>query len=178
MNLNWSDQQPELGEAPVVLRAWRADDAVSVYEACQDETLQMFTSVPVPYEMSDAEEYIAKAQQAWTDQDEAYFAIVDDDDAVTGSIALMKVDAAVGEAEIGYWVADWARGQHVARQAITVLGEWAITEFGLDRVTMRIQRENVASIAAALAAGAIPTGEYIDVELRDEMVNLGIYELT
>lgn len=178
MNLKWSDQQPELGEAPVVLRAWRTDDAPLVYEACQDEMLQQFTMVPVPYEMSDAEEFIAKALTAWEDREEVYFAIVDNDDQVTGAISLMNVNAVASEGEIGYWVADWARGNHIARQAISLLGEWAVTEFGLDRVIMKIQRENVASIAAALAAGAVPTGTHTEVEHRDELVNLGIYELT
>lgn len=178
MNLIWPDQQPELGEEPVILRAWRPDDAAAVYEACQDESLQEYTTVPVPYEMTHAEQFIASATEAWAAHSDAYFAIVDADDVLVGAITLMHVDDAQREAEVGYWVADWARGNRVARQAITTLGEWAITKLELERLVMKIQRENVPSIAAALAAGAVPTGETIDVEVRGELRNLGIYELT
>ncbi len=178
MSLNWPDQQPVLGEGTVVLRAWRPDDTQAVYEACQDEMLQQFTTVPVPYELEHAAEFIATALAAWQARSDAYFAIVDAEDSVVGAITLMDVDGDAREAEIGYWVADWARGNHVARQAIATLGEWAITRLDMDRITMKIQRENVASIAAALAAGAVPAGQTVDVEHRGQMINLGVYELT
>ena len=64
-----------------------------------------------------------------------------------------------------------------ARRAVELLSDWALNELGLSRLLFRIERENVASIAAALAAGAQPTGITVDEEVRDRTRNFGIYEL-
>ena len=64
-----------------------------------------------------------------------------------------------------------------ARRAVELLSDWALNELGLSRLLLRIERENVASIAAALAAGAQPTGITVDEEVRDRARNYGIYEL-
>ena len=63
------------------------------------------------------------------------------------------------------------------RRAVELLSDWALNELGLSRLLLRIERENVASIAAALAAGAQPTGITVDEEVRDRARNYGIYEL-
>lgn len=89
----------------------------------------------------------------------------------------MHIDEQGAQGEIGYWVADWARGNRVARRAVELLSDWALNELGLSRLLLRIERENVASIAAALAAGAQPTGITVDEEVRDRARNYGIYEL-
>jgi hypothetical protein len=43
------DPQPTLAGRRVRLRPWRPDDAGAVFAACQDEEIQRWTEVPVPY---------------------------------------------------------------------------------------------------------------------------------
>lgn len=177
MTLNWPADQPTLDGSTIILRQWRPEDAQQVFEACQDEMVQAFTSVPSPYLLSDAVAFVALGPQIWAQRAAANFAITDPDNAVIGAISLMNIDEQAGQGEIGYWVADWARGNRVARRAVELLGDWALNTLGLWRVVLRIERENVASIAAALAAGAQPTGITVDKEVRNRMRNFGIYEL-
>ena len=155
----------------------RPEDAQAVFEACQDEMVQAFTSVPSPYRLTDAEAFVALGPQIWRKRTDVNCAITDDEDAVIGAISLMHIDEQGAQGEIGYWVADWARGNRVARRAVELLSDWALNELGLSRLLLRIERENVASIAAALAAGAQPTGITVDEEVRDRTRNFGIYEL-
>ncbi len=166
-----------LGGEPVILRGWRSSDTESVFVACQDETLQNFTRVPSPYTMADAEKYITLGIDVWQSHSGVNFAIADGSDEVIGAIALQNINESQFVGEIGYWVADFARGQRVARQAVELLASWAHDELGLMRMILKIQRENTASIAAALAAGARPTGTTVDEELRGVVRNYGIYEI-
>lgn len=177
MVLRWPSAQPVLGTQPIVLRGWLTTDTEAVYQACQDEQLQQFTRVPSPYTMTDAEEFIASGPRCWAAHSDINYAITDTADEVIGAIALMHIDDENRLGEIGYWVADFARGQRVARRAVELLSGWARDELGIVRFILKIERENTPSIAAALAAGARPTGTTVDEELRGSMRNYGIYEI-
>lgn len=59
MTLNWPEDQPILDGETIILRPWRPEDAQAVFEACQDEMVQAFTSVPSPYRLTDAEAFVA-----------------------------------------------------------------------------------------------------------------------
>ena len=50
------------------LRAWRADDAAAIHDACQDPEIQRFTTVPSPYRRADAD---CEARCAASTQDQA-----------------------------------------------------------------------------------------------------------
>jgi hypothetical protein len=61
LRLPWPEQPPTtLSDGVVTLRAWRADDADAVYSACQDEQIQRYTQVPVPYLRSDATGFVTE----------------------------------------------------------------------------------------------------------------------
>ena len=79
--------------------------------------------------------------------------------------------------EVAYWVADFARGQRVARRAVELTALWGHEELGLEQLILKIQRENTAALAAALAAGARPTGLTVDEEHKGIVRNYSIYEI-
>jgi ribosomal-protein-serine acetyltransferase len=70
-----------------------------------------------------------------------------------GVIDLKKTDWRVGESEIGYWGAPWARGRGLAGKASQVLADWALCEQGMARVVIRCATENIPSQKAAVSAG-------------------------
>ena len=51
----------------LLLRAWRSGDAEAVYRACQDPDIQRWTTVPRPYELHHAVEFVTDhTDQAWS----------------------------------------------------------------------------------------------------------------
>ncbi len=72
-------------------------------------------------------------------------------DAYLGSIVLLMREGATGE--LAYVVAPEARGRGLARGAVQLLGDWAFDQLRLQRLQLRIEPENTASIALAERAG-------------------------
>lgn len=165
MNLVWPREQPILRGNHFALRPWRPGDAEAVNLACQDPDIQHYTVVPVPYSLADAQAFVASGEQAWADRSQVHFAIVDLTDKVLGSISFVRLNAPERKAEIGYWVAPWGRGKGAANTAVGLIADFG-RELGFEEFVMRIEDQNVASIATAVAAGAMPTGESEEVELK------------
>lgn len=174
MSLNWPTNPPVLRAENIVLRPWRDSDAEAVFDACQDPDIQHWTTVPSPYRRHHATGFIAEyAPSNWQSQEGTPFCIADaGDDSVLGACDLFKFDGGNLVAEVGYWVAPWARGRGVATEAITTLARWAIAELGLGRLEFLILPDNTASRAVAARCGAAFEGllrrkVVIDGEGRD-----------
>ena len=176
MSLVWPLQQPILRGNSYALRPWRPSDADVVYQACQDPDIQRFTTVPVPYELSDAQAFIAAGEQAWADSKLVQYAIVDAEDQVQGAISFINIDEDERTAQFGYWVAPWGRGQGAAHSALELFSDWG-RQVGFNEFTLRIEDDNLASIATAVTAGAYATGESVEVEVKGEQRNLRIFRL-
>lgn len=96
-------------------------------------------------------------------------------DAFLGACALVAVDHENLVAEVGYWVAPWARGQRVASRATRLLADWAFNHAGFQRLELNIDPVNAASCAVAeslgceregvLASKAVVGGERRDMAL-------------
>jgi RimJ/RimL family protein N-acetyltransferase len=117
----------EIHEANLILRPWLAEDADTVFEACQDPVLQRWTRVPRPYLREHAEGFTAGALDAWARGDAAPLGVFD---AATGRMlgahGLVKIDREEGWAEVGYWTAPWARGRGVATTATRAVARWVL----------------------------------------------------
>ena len=57
------------------------------------------------------------------------------------------------QAEIGYWVAPWARRRGVATAAVRAMSGWAFANAGVVRLELLTDWANVGSQRVALAAG-------------------------
>lgn len=55
--------------------------------------------------------------------------------------------------ELGYWIAPSHRGRGHATAALEAARDWALTEFGVDRLTLYIDPENGPSLRTAERAG-------------------------
>lgn len=178
MSANWPAEQPTVVGEHITLRPYRASDAPLIFEVCQDEAIQRYTSVPEPYTLADAESFIERTHAQWEAREEATFAAVDGVDSLMASIGLMKIDEQAHEGEIGYWVVPWARGLGVARTAVVRLADWGHQQLGITRFRLRIEETNAASIAAALAAGAVASDVLEPVELKGTIRQMRHYWLT
>jgi RimJ/RimL family protein N-acetyltransferase len=136
----------------LVLRPFGEDDIPAIVDACRDEDVVRWTSVPSPYSEDDAREFLRSlAPEAHA------FAITDGASGeYLGSIDVRPETD--GRASVGYLVRREARGRGVASRALRLVSRWALAELGLARVTVLVEPENVASQRVAERAGFVREG--------------------
>ena len=66
---------PTLTDGPVVLRSHRPSDAERCVEQCLDPESVRWTTVPSPYSLDDAYQFIGSRAKAWLDDTEWAFAV-------------------------------------------------------------------------------------------------------
>lgn len=153
--LRFPDEVPVLTDGRVTLRAHRPEDLDAIVEQCQDERMQRFTTVPMPYGRSDGEAFLAARPAAW-ERGDATFAIVASSGVgpgrFAGSIAL-RAGAAEGLGSVGFGAHPAVRGQGVTTAALRLLLDWGFEERGLRRVEWTCLAGNLASWRVAWANG-------------------------
>ena len=78
-----------------------------------------------------------------------------------------------GEAEVGYWLLQPARGRGVARRAVRMLCDWAFAACDLERLQLTTLVGNTSSEKVAAACGFHPAGTVIrDVKGSAKTVRL------
>ncbi|SCL19312.1 Protein N-acetyltransferase, RimJ/RimL family [Micromonospora inyonensis] len=148
---------PELfataGPVELRLRAMDERDLDAVVATCRDPETVRWTSVPDPYQRSDAEAYLAYHRSTWADGRAACFAVVDPDDAYVANVDLRisPVDPALGD--VGFLTAPHARGRGYLPAALAAVSTWGFTTLGLARIEWRANVGNTASRRAAEKAG-------------------------
>ena len=138
----------------IVLRPPRRADADDVTAACADPAIQHYIpTVPSPYTRRDALHWITEVHSAERLLGGVLLVIADPgSDRLIGSVGLHRVALTAGLAEVGYWVAPWARGRGVATSATVALSRWGHRR-GLHRVELLTDPENWQSQRVALGAG-------------------------
>jgi len=113
--------------------------------------------VTVPFTAEAAHRFIDTAEMRWASGDQAAFAVVDQlTETPVGGIDVDDIDRRTGSGDIGYWLSRPARGRGVATRAVHLITRWAFTEAGLQRLTLRVEPCNAASLAVARRAGFQP----------------------
>ncbi|MFC0863746.1 GNAT family N-acetyltransferase [Sphaerimonospora cavernae] len=145
---------PEVVSAgPVVLRLPVEADADAIARACADPVSARFIPVlPSPYTRDDALAWIAVTTPDTWKAGGAYFVIADRaTEEVLGAIGLKPPDQ-FGSADVGYWLAPWARGRGIATTALRALADWAFAH-GLPRISLLADVENIPSQQVACRGG-------------------------
>jgi RimJ/RimL family protein N-acetyltransferase len=136
----------ELRDDDILLRRPEASDVDAIAAACSDEEIVRYIPlIPVPYERADAEWWIGRAYEAWTDGSACPFVIVE---VRTGRL-LGAIEVRPQRGDIGYWIAPTARGRGVCTRALRLVLDWR-TERPLWLMT---HPENAASQRVAEKAG-------------------------
>jgi RimJ/RimL family protein N-acetyltransferase len=125
-----------------------------VAAGCADPLTQRFLpNLPSPYTAADATWWINEGVPAAWSAGGAAYAIADPvTDRLLGGAGVGRATPERGQAEVGYWVAPWARGRGVATAAASALASWAFAR-GFARLELLTEWENLASQRVALAAG-------------------------
>ncbi|MFI7601837.1 GNAT family N-acetyltransferase [Actinoplanes sp. NPDC049681] len=137
----------------LTLRRWRDDDTAALMAAAGDPALHRWTSLRVEHP-DEAAAWLAAQHEGWATGTRCSFAVVDDQDALLGHVALKRPGAPAVEAEVGYWTAAYARGRGVAPRAVRILTGWTFATFPhLRRLRLLHQSDNTASCRVALKSG-------------------------
>lgn len=132
---------PDLQAGPVLLRSHRLEDLDDIVLACRDEQTWTWTTVPQPYEPEHAEAYINRTVGTPIDGETRW--AIEVDGRFSGNIGAM-LDGA-GRADVGYFVAPWARGRGVGSVALWLVCDWAFRAGGCEVVTWNALVGNVPS---------------------------------
>ena len=154
--------QPTLHGDGFVLRPMVSADASALHAAGQGDDIGLYTSLPWPFTLAAAEVLIADAEAGWQSGTAARFAIIVErpgEAEFAGTASLLHLFPKRADAEVGYWLAESARGRGLARRAVALLCDWALGPFGLRRLHLLVDLDNTGSHAVARSCGFLSSGE-------------------
>jgi RimJ/RimL family protein N-acetyltransferase len=136
------------------LRPLRADDRDGVVTGSRDPQTVRWTTVPDPYQPSDADGFIGRyAPGVWALGTGAVFAVTGPDDRYAGTMELRISPADPLLADVGFVIAPHARGRGWCPAALAAVSTWGFTSLGLARIEWRANIGNTASRRVAEKAG-------------------------
>jgi precorrin-6Y C5,15-methyltransferase (decarboxylating) len=150
--------QITLAAGELTLRPFTAADTDDVTLACQDVETLRWLPLPRPYTRANAEWFIGTFGPGQRESGAGIVFAIESAGRLAGAIDLKGVNWAARVAEVGYWVAPWARGRGFASQATRALSEWALREHGFERVKLFAAVGNAASQRVAHKAGFVREG--------------------
>jgi [ribosomal protein S5]-alanine N-acetyltransferase len=163
---------PTIARFGVTLRPWQLTDAPALREACGDQRIMRFTTVPGVFTEAAAIDWINRARQRAEDGTAMVLAIVEAGERFPiGMVGLFGLDRADDSARLGYWLVDHARGRGIATAAARSLTDWAFARLGLSHVVIDREASNIGSAGVAQKLGAIETGAHL-VEYQGAEVEL------
>jgi RimJ/RimL family protein N-acetyltransferase len=150
------DQGAVLTTRRLVLRPFTEDDIDDVMEAARDPQMLQWMPYASRQTPAQAREWciaLAHDDPAW----QIHFAITGDGGRCDGSVGLDRADWGSGQAEIGYWVAPWARRRGYATEAVRAVVAYGLGK-GLHRIEMLAAHGNLSSLGVAQRSGFVRTG--------------------
>ena len=142
---------PTLTDGAVTLRHPKERDVLGGWEQCQDPLSQQWTTVPVPYSMDDARDYMLGYIPAGWESDKEWGFVVEAEGRYAGNIVLRNEGDR--RAEIAYGSHPWVRGTGHMEHALRMLLEWGFREKDLATVIWLANVGNWASRRVAWKLG-------------------------
>ncbi|REK85066.1 N-acetyltransferase [Streptomyces inhibens] len=142
----------------LVLRPFEPADAPAVHAACQEPDIPRWTSVPSPYGLQDAEQFVGTVvPEGWRDDTSYHLAVVTKTDGslvgAMGLVRLARLRTPERQAELGYWTAKEHRGQGYTVEAARAVVHWAFRDLGVERMEWHAEAGNEGSRAVARKVG-------------------------
>jgi RimJ/RimL family protein N-acetyltransferase len=158
---------PTIVTGELTLRPWTAADAPALVEACGDEGICRFTTVPRRYSPEAAGEWLRRQAAHATAGSGIVLALVPAAEAQpVGMIGLFGLDQHERAARLGYWLIARARGRGLATAGACALARWGFETLALETIYIDREPENAASARVAAKLGTDPVGAR-EVRLRD-----------
>jgi ribosomal-protein-serine acetyltransferase len=146
----------------ILIRPWAPDDTDALFDAVSASLPTLSQSLPWAkpgYSRDDSAAWIAFCMRTREADEEYNFGAFDaSTGALLGSVGLNHRIRATCSANLGYWVADPARGRGVAVEAAKQAARFGFDTLGLQRIVIQVLPQNRASLRVAIKLGAVCEG--------------------
>lgn len=141
------------------MRPWTVDDAPALREACGDDDICRFTTVPRVYSRAAAVRWIERVRDRAARGDAIVLAIVPAREPTpVGMVGLFGLNEPGQTARFGYWLIERARRRGLATSATCALRDWAFSSLALETIFIDREPSNLASARVADRLGATLAG--------------------
>lgn len=151
---------PILQTKTTTLRAWHHKDRPCIDSVFDDQHITESTTVPTVITSTSALRFIQR-QQSRSKQGSLSLAICNNKDEAIGLVALIRQES--GVYRIGYWLCPKGRGRGHAKEAVTLVTDWAAEIVIIEAL---VEKDNQASIAVLEKCGYQRTSETV-IELAN-----------
>lgn len=152
-------EMPVITCPPVVLRAFRDEDAGLIQSVASDALIPLITTVPASGDAGAARAYIDRQHERLVSGAGYSFAIADPvTDEAVGQAGLWLGSLGEGRASTGYWVASQFRRRGYATAALAAISRWGLSLDGVHRIELYVEPWNEGSWRAAEHAGFVREG--------------------
>ncbi len=135
----------KLEEARILLRPWRESDAKRLFEIYNEHYMGTVTSIPQPYKLKDAKDFVKRRIAEWKNGQTLGFAIIwKESMGVIGDVSLI-VKKRHNNAELAYTLAKQFRGMGVMPEAASLLLEYGFKKMKFHRISVSHMDGNNAS---------------------------------
>jgi RimJ/RimL family protein N-acetyltransferase len=137
------------------LRPAGPDDAAELVRAfAEDPHLAVDWGVDDAPTEDEARASLSRDAELWTNGEGNRFTIAAaSTDAFLGGVNFHNIRPDHRRAEVGFWLAPWARGRRVGSGAVAAACQWAFTRWELTRIEMTTLPDNAGALALAEKIG-------------------------
>jgi RimJ/RimL family protein N-acetyltransferase len=139
----WYLRPEDSADAPEMARAFAEDPHLAVDWGIEE----------LPNEAI-ARNWLTEHAELWQQGEGRHLAVADaDTDALLGGVNFHNIRPDHNRAEIGFWLAPWARGRGIGSAAVSAACRWAFENWSLVRIEMTTLPDNEAAQAMARKVG-------------------------
>jgi len=134
-------------------------DANELYNNAKDLEISKYTTLPYPYKLNHAEEFIIESNKKILKKENYELGIeLLKTRTIIGMMSLIDLDYDNKNSEIGYWLGKKYWRKKLAKEAIKLILNYGFNELKLERIYARVMSPNISSAKLLESVGFIYEG--------------------
>ena len=145
----------------LTLQPFKKEDAIRIRDLANNKELASILGLPHPYELKDAEDWIAIHPEQIKEGIEYPLTIVYkelNENEIIGTITI-RIDKSNNKGELGYWIGKEYWGNGFATEAVNKMIEFGFNQLNLNKIWASALTRNIASKVVLEKAGLQKEGD-------------------